>query len=62
MKIGSAKTGDTVSNIGNSIIFKCDGEVYCLDLHQYSRVQVQHLIDQMQEINDKARVNQGDSK
>jgi hypothetical protein len=55
MKIGSSITGDFITDMGNSIIFKHGDEVLCLDLHQYSRVQVQHLIDQMQEINNKAR-------
>lgn len=62
MKIGNAKTGDTISDLGNTLVIEQAGYICLVDLHQYSRAQVQHLIDQMQKINDKSRVNKSGDK
>jgi hypothetical protein len=56
MKIGNAKTGETITVIGNSVVISQGADVCCIDLHQYSRVQLGHLIDELQAINDKARI------
>lgn len=58
MKIGSAKTGETITDIGNSVVIKKGSAVCCIDLHQYSRSQVQQLIDKIQVINDRKRIEQ----